>query len=360
VRLSIALLVLGALLSGTGGALMAYAVARLLRRIGEPPLPVTAMAIAVAGLDIGTLVASVATGGTSPTMAPSVVFGSIVTTVAVGLAAAAFAVGSRGLPAPTTMGTLLPFGALTAVGLVAHDRVVTRGEGLGLVLLFALAVGATLWDQDRTLGTVAGWSARARARATSGGRATEGDPASAAPPEATDAEATDAEAPSPPGRRALARLRAGRIGLRSDLRAPALAAAGLLLGIVGGLLVARGGIRILDRTSLTAGFIGFALAGAAAGAGPAAGAVVRARRNPAKAVALVADVTAAAALFVLGLAALIRPMVVDAAGAVGFLGAAALSALAWTVLLVRRTGGRFLAIVLLVLTGGLVWSALHV
>ncbi len=356
-RLSIALLVLGALLSGTGGALIAYAVARLLRRIGEPPLPVTAMAIAVAGLDIGTLVAAVATGGTSPTMAPSVVFGSIVTTVAVGLAAAAFAVGSRGLPAPTTMGTLLPFGALTVVGLVAHDRVVTRGEGLGLVLLFALAVGATLWDQDRTLGTVAGWSARARARATSGGRATEGDPTSAAPP-----EATDADAPSPAGRRALARLRAGagRIGLRSDLRAPALAAAGLLLGIVGGLLVARGGIRSLDRTSLTAGFIGFALAGAAAGAGPAAGAVVRARRNPAKAVALVADVTAAAALFVLGLAALIRPMVVDAAGAVGFLGAAALSALAWTVLLVRRTGGRFLATVLLLLTGGLVWSALHV
>jgi hypothetical protein len=273
---------------------------------------------------------------------------------------ATFAARARALPAPTMPGTLLPFAALTVVGLAAHDRVVTRGEGLGLLLLFGIAVVATLWERDRRFGTAAAWSSwtRPRVQVTKAGVAAEGDPPIPAPP----AEEARAETPARPKGRALAWLRAGtgRLTLASDLRTPALAAGGLVLAIVGGLLMARGGIRILDRRSLTAGFVGFALAGGAAGVSPVARVVAMARWNPPKAVALVADVTTATGLFILGLAALIHPMVVDAAGAVGFLGTAAISALAWTVLLVRRTGGRFLAVLLLVLAGGLVWSALHV
>ena len=82
--------------------------------------------------------------------------------------------------------------------------------------------------------------------------------------------------------------------------------------------------------------------------------------DPRRAVALIAAAVTATLLAVLGFAALVRPLVVDAAGAVAFLGTAALAALAWTVLLARGRGGRRLGVVLVILYAGLIWSALHV
>jgi len=288
-------------------------------------------------------------------MAPALAVGAVGLVVAPGLAVAIFLLPrARELPAPTSLSTLLPFGALVMGGLAIHDRVVTRGEGLGLVLLFLLSVGAILWEAEGA-GGLALWPRRLPSPSV----ATNVPPTPNPPAPRTGADDLRAAA-SPPAFPVPAGL-AGRLAPTDDLATPALGTGGLALCVVGAFLVVRGAGRVLDRTAFTAGFVGFAMAGPAAGAGVAYRVAALARSNdPRQVVTLIASAVTATPLAVLGVAGLVRPLVVDAAGAVAFLGTTAVAALAWTVLLARGRGGRRLGVVLVTLYAGLIWSALHV
>src|SRR5205823_3013745 len=147
-----------------------------------------------------------------------------------GLMLASFVLpGARELPSPTTLSTLLPFGALVMAGLAVHDRVIARGEGLGLVLLFVLSVGAVVWDAGGSVGLPA-WPRRVPPAPT---------PTIPTAPMAptTPATPTGSEEPDPPPagwppvRRAV--LAGRRLALTDDLLTPALAAGGVVLCVVG-------------------------------------------------------------------------------------------------------------------------------
>jgi cation:H+ antiporter len=120
---------------------------------------------------------------------------------------------------------------------------------------------------------------------------------------------------------------------------------GLALLYVGATLLVSGGSRLVDRTTLSAGFVGAALVGTLASLDEVLLEILPIRRGtPDLATGNLFGTLAAFTTGVLGLAAIVRPLDVDGAANAAFLGMAFLYAVVSTVLLARGRAGRLLGV----------------
>jgi cation:H+ antiporter len=132
---------------------------------------------------------------------------------------------------------------------------------------------------------------------------------------------------------------------------------GLGLLYLGAALLVAGGTRIVDRTALSAGFVGAAVVGTLASLDEVLLEILPVRRGtPDLATGNLFGTLAAFSTGVLGLAALIRPLDVDGAANAAFLAMAFLYAVIATTFLVRGGAGRILGA--FVLGFYLLWLAL--
>jgi Ca2+/Na+ antiporter len=241
----------------------------------------------VASLSPGVLVTVLAaTAQDETSVAAATAFGAVAFLFA-SVFGGALVASRRALPAPPPIILLFPGGVLVAAAVTVNDLVVTRAEGLGLVGVFAvyLVVAATA-EPSRLHG------------------------------------ALDHARPAPRGRAS------SIIGVTVGLG---------LLGAAAALLL-TGTARILDRTTLMAGFVGATLVAGATSLREA----VQNRRIPDGPFRALAPLAAG----IVGIAALLRPLVVDAVAASALLTAALLYAVVCGVFLIRGQAWR--------MTGGLV------
>ncbi|MDP8955990.1 MAG: hypothetical protein M3N24_03405 [Actinomycetota bacterium] len=123
---------------------------------------------------------------------------------------------------------------------------------------------------------------------------------------------------------------------------------GLAFVYVGASIMVEGGVRILDRTELAAGFVGAAVIGALASADEVLLEVLPIRRGLTPlATGNLFGTVAAFSTLVLGLAALVRPLTVDSAAASAFLAASVLYTIVATVFLVRERAGKLVGVALI-------------
>jgi cation:H+ antiporter len=209
---------------------------------------------------------------------------------------------------PSPLMVIAPSLAIVASALVIADRSVTRVEGAFLLAVYAGYVALVVAD---------GRAVRARA-------------------EALEDEAKDLRGNGP-----LALI---------------VAVVGLAVLFGGAWLMVAGGIRILSRTGLEAGFVGAAVVGTLASLDEVLLEILPIRRgHPELATGNLFGTVAAFTSLVPGLAALIHPLVLDGAAAVAFLGASAVYALVAVAFLVRDRAWRVLGI--LVLAAYAAWLA---
>ena len=190
------------------------------------------------------------------------------------------------IPSPSAMMVIAPAIPLAAAALAISDQVVTRVEGLLLVFLYGGYVFAVLSE---------GRAVRQRA----------------------------------------AELEHEAQEVKGDVSRAAVLAAGGLLAVFGGAwLLVDGGIRLLDTTGLSAGFIGAAIVGTLAGLDEVLlMALPVMRGTPELATGNLFGTVAAFTSAVLGLAAVVHPLTLDAASELAFLGGAAMYALVAVVFL---------------------------
>jgi cation:H+ antiporter len=132
---------------------------------------------------------------------------------------------------------------------------------------------------------------------------------------------------------------------------------GLGLVYLGANLLVDGGVRILQRTGLSAGFVGAAIIGALAAADEVLLETLPVLRGmPGLATGNLFGTVAAFSTGVIGLAALIHPLIVDAAATSAFLAAAVLYTIVAVAFLVRGRAGRLVGLIVLVAYG--LWLAL--
>ncbi len=261
------------------------------------------------GVDVESLGAALIAAGRGQTsIAAGEAFGTIVFLFSAAFGAALLLSRSP-IESPAPNMVLLPAAAL-AIGAVAlSDSVVTRPEGFALVAVYVLYVNLVVRE-----------SRAARVAA----------------------ERIEREAREGPG-----------------LPIPVLLVAGLALVYLGATVLVSGGVRILHRTSLSAGFVGAAVIGALASADEVLLEVLPVRRGmPDLATGNLFGTVAAFSTGVLGLAALVRPLEVDSAAASAFVAAAALYAVVATVFLARGRAGKLTGLVILAgYAGWIVWAS---
>ncbi|HEX9311627.1 MAG TPA: hypothetical protein VGA30_02215 [Actinomycetota bacterium] len=261
------------------------------------------------GVDVESLGAALIAAGRGQTsIAAGEAFGTIVFLFSAAFGAALLLSRSP-IESPAPNMVLLPAAAL-AIGAVAlSDSVVTRPEGFALVAVYVLYVNLVVRE-----------SRAARVAA----------------------ERIEREAREGPG-----------------LPIPVLLVAGLALVYLGATVLVSGGVRILHRTSLSAGFVGAAVIGALASADEVLLEVLPVRRGmPDLATGNLFGTVAAFSTGVLGLAALVRPLEVDSAAASAFVAAAALYAVVATVFLARGRAGKLIGLVILAgYAGWIVWAS---
>jgi cation:H+ antiporter len=122
------------------------------------------------------------------------------------------------------------------------------------------------------------------------------------------------------------------------------------LGLVSGgaWLLVGGGVRVLTLAGLSAGFVGAGILGALTSLDEVLLEVLPVRRGvPELATGNLFGTLAAFTTGVLGLAAVVRPLALDAGANLAFLAAAALYALVGTVFFIRGRAGRVLGFVVL-------------
>jgi cation:H+ antiporter len=131
---------------------------------------------------------------------------------------------------------------------------------------------------------------------------------------------------------------------------------GLVFVYAGATVMVEGGVRILDRTGLAAGFVGAAVIGALASADEILLEILPIRRGMTSlATGNLFGTVAAFSTLVLGLAALVRPLTVDSAAASAFLAASLLYTIVATAFLVRGRAGKVVGVALIVCYAG--WLA---
>jgi cation:H+ antiporter len=198
-----------------------------------------------------------------------------------------------------------------ASALVLEDRAVTRLEGGFLVVVYAAYVAIVVADQGAV--RARGASLEEEARELKGGAR----------------------------------------------RAATVAVAGLAALFGGAWLLVAGGVRILERTGLEAGFVGAAVVATLASLDEVLLEVLPIRRgHPELATGNLFGTLTAFTTFVPGIAALIRPLQVDGAGAVAFIAAAVLYTFVAVAFLVRGRAWRLVgAAVVLAYAAWLVYAA---
>jgi cation:H+ antiporter len=254
------------------------------------------------GIDIESLGAAlIASGRNQPAIAAGEAFGTIVFLFGVGFGIALLV--ARGpVRSPSQPMVLWPAAGLVLCALALWDERLTRYDGFVLVLAYILYIGAVLRE---------GHAARAVG-------------------EHIEHEASEARRVPP----------------------VALLIGGLVLVYVGANVLVGGGIRILDRTDLTAGFVGAAIIGALASADEVLLEVLPVRRGMTElATGNLFGTVAAFSTAVIGLAALIRPVDLDSSAESAFLAAAVMYTVVATAFLVRGKAGKVVGVTLVLLYG---------
>jgi len=264
-------------------------------------IPAFALGALLFGLDFeGTAGALIAAGRGQTALSAGEVYGTIIFLFSAAFGAALL-FARRPVQSPSPLMVIAPSLPIVASALVIADRSVTRVEGVFLIAVYAGYVAMVVAD----------------------GRAIR-----------TKSEALEGEAGELPGGGPLALI---------------VAVVGLAVLFAGAWLLVAGGIRILDRTGLAAGFVGAAVVGTLASLDEVLLEILPIRRGrPELATGNLFGTVAAFTSLVPGLAALIHPLVLDGAAAVAFLGAAGLYTLVAVAFLARDRAWRVLGVVVLV------------
>ncbi|MGH2681929.1 MAG: sodium:calcium antiporter [Actinomycetota bacterium] len=300
--LTLALLGAGALLLYLGAEAAVRGASGLSRALG---IPAFALGALLFGVDVEGLGATVVAAGRGQTeIAAGGSFGTILFLFSVAFGAALLMARSP-VPSPSPAMVALPALPVVACAVAISDRFVSRWEGALLVVIYgAYVVLVILRGQRADQPTAAGAADR-------------------------------------PGWTGSAVLTGGGLGL-------------VYLGAT--LLVAGGG-RLVDITALSAGFIGAAVVGILVSLDEVLLEVLPIRRGePELATGNLFGTLAAFTTGVPGVAALVRPLVLDGAAAAAFLAVALLYFVVGTAFLARGTAGRLLGGTVLVIYAA--WLAL--
>ena len=301
--LAIGLLVVGTVLLAVGAEAAIRAAGRFANARGISPFVLGAVLF---GIDIESLGAALIAAGRGQTsLAAGETFGTIVFLFGVGFGVALLI--SRGpVEAPSRPMVLWPAATLVLGALAVSDQEVTRYEGVSLLLAYLLYLSMVLRERE--------------------------------PAEAVGGHVKD-EAEEAPG-----------------VPPVLLLLGGLALLYVGATLMVDGGVRILDRTGLTAGFVGAAVIGALASADEVLLEILPIRRGlTSLATGNLFGTVAAFSTLVVGLAALVRPLIVDSAAASAFLAASVLYTIVATAFLTRGRAGKGVGVALILCYAG--WLA---
>jgi cation:H+ antiporter len=302
---AVVLLIVGAVILIAGAESAVRGTARLSIAAG---ISAFALGALLFGIDLEGLSAALLAAARGQTqIAVGEAFGTIVFLFGVGLGLALL-VAKGPIPSPSAMMVIAPAIPLAAAALAISDQQVTRVEGALLVFLYGGYVFTVLAE---------GRSLRQRA---------------------VELEHEAAEVKGSAGRAAL------------------VAALGLA-GVFGGAwLLVDGGVRLVSASGLSAGFVGAAIVGTLAGLDEVLLEALPLRRGtPELATGNLFGTVAAFTSAVLGLAALVHPLEVDAASNLAFLGGAAMYAFVSVVFLLRGRLPRWLG--LLLLAGFFAWLA---
>jgi cation:H+ antiporter len=283
--LAVILLIVGAVVLIAGAESAVRGTARFATLAGVPAFVLGALLF---GIDFEGLGAALLAAGRGQTaIAAGEAFGTVMFLFGVGFAFALLL--SRGsIKAPAPLMVALPAVCVAAAALVVADQYVTRAEGLWLLVLYAVYVWVVVAQR-------AGVDERAR-----------------------ELEREGSEIPGGRGRAAV------------------IALFGLGAVYVGAWVLVQGGIRIVERTGLAAGFVGAAVIGSLSALDEVFLEVLPVMRGaPELATGNLFGTVAAFSTVVIGLAALIHPLLLDAAAQMSFLAAAALYAIVATAFLVR-------------------------
>ena len=305
---ALVLLLSGAAVLTVGAMAALRGIGGLARERSVAPLFIGAVLFGVNLASLGTVL--IGAGRDLTAVAAGASFGTVAFMVGIAFGVALVA-SKEPAPAPPVAATLIPIGALIVGAIAIQDLAISRFEGA--VLLAATAAHAFYLMQ--------GWRERSL-------------------PEAVGQDIV-------------------RAGSGRPRRIPAWLLAFVGLGIVylGANLLLDGSTRLLARTSLAPGFVGAAVVGSLASAHRVVDEVRPVRR--ADATLAFGNLFGAVVVFstgAVGLAALIRPLVLDSSVAVAYIAASALFTVLATVLLARGRAGRVTGVVLLVLFGA--WIAI--
>jgi cation:H+ antiporter len=293
--LALGLLAGGALLLYVGAEAAVRGAAGFARAVGIPAFVLGALLFGIDPEGLGT--AMVASGRGQPSIAAGEIFGTILFLYSAAFGAALL-VSRKPVESPTALMVLAPAGHLVIAALVISDRLVSRLEA-GLLLVVYAAYVALVVEEGRML----------RARA-----------------EEIQEEAREA----PRSRWLLAGFAVGGLGLV----------------YAGATVLVEGGTRFLAATGLAAGFVGAAVLGVLVSLDEVLLEVLPIRRGtPDLATGNLFGTMAAFCSGVLGIAALVRPMELDSASLLAFLGAAGLYAIVATVFLARGRAWKGLGLV---------------
>jgi cation:H+ antiporter len=297
VFLAILLLVVGAIVL-IAGAESAVRGAAALSIAGG--IPAFALGALLFGIDLEGLSAALLAAGRGQTqIAAGEVFGTVIFLFGVGFALALL-LAKGPIESPSALMVVAPAVPVAAAALAMSDERITRLEGGLLVFLYAGYVFAVVAD----------------------GRGLE-------------------------RRTEELKREAAEVG-GSARRAVVAALVGLAAVYGGAWVLVDGGIRLLSRTALSAGFVGAAIVGTLAGLDEILLEVRPVMRGaPDLATGNLFGTVAAFCSVVLGLAALVHPLVLDAASDLAFLGGAAMYALVSVVFLVRGRLPRSMGVVLM-------------
>ena len=291
---ALGLLALGGALLWAGAESAVRGAASAARALRVPAFVLGALLFGVDLEGLGTAVG--ASAGGEPLLASGEIFGTVLFLFGAAFGSALI-LSRRPLPAPDPQMVLAPAIPLFAAALTISDRFVGRLEAVLLIGIYAGYVAFVVRE---------GRLARARAQEL-------------------EREAGDTQ----PSRAVLLALTLGGLALLS----------------VGAGLAVAGGARLAAEAGLSEGFVGAAVLGALVSLDEVLLEVLPVRRgSPELATGNLLGTLAAFCSGVLGVAALVRPLDVDSAAALAFLGSALLYAVVATVFLARGKAGWMLGL----------------
>jgi cation:H+ antiporter len=307
--LTAVLLVLsGAVVLTAGAEAAVRGVTRFGRAHGISPFVLGALLF---GIDLESLGATlVAAGKDQPALAAGTAMGTMAFLIGIGFGVALL-VSKRPVEAPAPTMTLLPLAGLALAALALRDLQVTRVEGVVLVAAYVAYLVVLLRGAN--------------------------DPTVRALGKEVDREASERSLPLPNW---------------------VLALGGLALVFGGATLLVDGGVRILARSGLTAGFVGSAIIGSLAAADEILLEVIPVRRGEFElATGNLLGTVAAFSTAALGLAALVHPLVLaGSAVAVALTAVSVLYAVVATAFLAWGRAGKIVGASLVLLFGA--WLAI--